>query len=1669
MSNSAKLLVATAMFLADPAHASSFVTLWQLGANDGSLSPFSQESFGPNVAPGSAALKDDDYYFAGVYPSPVGGLASDEAITQFERAVTASDPRNRIHFPLTASQASASSRLRITIDLAGGGAWVNGSLPGFATHHIRVQFNGVTIANRNGIAWDTTLVLTVPASSVMAVTGANVLQIERTGGDVGGYIGFDYLQLEADPVALADTDGDGMPRWFEETYQLNDSTASDAALDPDGDGLTNLQESQAGTNPTDRDTDNDGLADFQESQTGTNPLLADTDGDGIADDGETITNPLLVDTDSDGFPDSFEIEQGSDPVATNDVPYDFPGAIGLQFISEQDSSAMLGRWESAGFIRMPGWNSSTPLPHWSPSGATLNATKNNLADHRGVPTSAAASWSYHFAGDGLHKSNGNARLFNGMIRSERTASTQQPASITLTGIPYATYDLIIYPGYIYPGHRGLVRMDSAPGTNRYFISDSSPPFAGFRQITATTEATIHEGNFVRYRNLTGTNRTITLESLANPDPYANPDDNYPVGIHGIQIIDSATDSDGDGMPDAIELEYRFNPEVADATADADQDLIPNLTEINNGTDAHHPDTDRDGIPDGAEAANGTSALNPDSDGDGLSDGAEIKGSPFPSSPILADSDGDGFSDPTELSHSSDPTSADSLPPSVPIWDGPSRTWRWRIDNLRVLWNHGQSMTGAIDGSETMLCEAVADIDQSGWIRQIGVGIRYRDGRLTHRFRSVEGAFYWPGPEGNEALWDSDWNNPPADRTRDFGFSGSGLADDSIALRFEFTATQPTAGVNLWTLSYVISDLSNPSLPVTLATYTRSNGIAAETSLLTGSTIWKNSRGQVGAIDLYTEPGTEAIITGTAPGTPDADNDGMPDEWEDNHLFDDTNPADAPLDEDNDGLSNLREFLAGTHPGLVDSDGDGASDSIELHHGSDPLLASSLPAWFTFNGTIDDLDGDGLSDSWVLWSGGKPRIPTADDDGDGMSNLEESRTGTNPEDPASRFDLRSWRQNSDLVLSWTDLMHKQVHIESGTTLDDWQSLSGLPVPSVIAGRKQLTVPGVFASPQPAAFFRSGARAMDSDGDGVEDWAESLVLGSSIADQSSLGQPLVRPNQQTLSGDALALLNRLQGSSPSGGPPGSSAPGTPSPLQASRFLMQSTFGPTPESIRELREMGYEAWIDQQILLPQSLLQPYLKEIKADAAGPRTDRTYNFNELDRFVHGNNFTTPFARNAVGGSDQLRQRLALALSQILVVSRRDANLEEKPEAMANYYDMLGRHALGNYGDLLRDVTFHPVMGWYLSSAGNQKADPSIPRYPDENYAREIMQLFTLGLWELNPDGSRKLDPQGEPIPTYDNGDVTELARAFTGMYFASPYGWGGGGWADGHFTQPMVMYPERHDFGIKRLPNHFVIPSRDESNTNATQDILDAVDALFRHPNTPVFVSKQLIQFLVTDNPSPAYIKRVQDVFVNDGSGTRGNLSAVVKAILLDDEARRLPRSASSGKVREPVVRTMHLGRIFRLAETHPDFVWWNWTENFYGATLQEPLNSPSVFNFYTPVYQAPGEIRNQGLVSPGFQIINTYSAVAFPNLLWDYMHDGFRSSWSWAYPLDYSQSLLLAENPAALVDHIDLLVCAGNLSARTRGILLNTLSNPELPPKERVAVAVWTAMNSPEGVIQQ
>jgi uncharacterized protein (DUF1800 family) len=551
---------------------------------------------------------------------------------------------------------------------------------------------------------------------------------------------------------------------------------------------------------------------------------------------------------------------------------------------------------------------------------------------------------------------------------------------------------------------------------------------------------------------------------------------------------------------------------------------------------------------------------------------------------------------------------------------------------------------------------------------------------------------------------------------------------------------------------------------------------------------------------------------------------------------------------------------------------------------------------------------------------------------------------------------------------------------------------------------------------------------------------------------------------VAGDYAAFVQMMNG-----GPPGGT--GLVTRAQAARFLQQATFGPTPAELDRVQQMGFAAWIEDQITnQPATFHRPYIEQVYADFNGERTDLTYSFNEMDQFINGNNATTPFARAAIAGRDQLRQRVAFALSQILVASRRDPNLENKPLAMMDFYDIFVRNAFGNYRDVLHEVTLHPVMGRYLSHIGNQKARPEINQYPDENYAREVMQLFSIGLWELNPDGTRQTNTLGQHIPTYGNAQITEFARVFTGLWFGGQ-NWGEGGWTDDDSSVLMQMWAEKHDFGEKTLLRGFVIPARAPTVENAMRDIEDALGNLVDHPNTGPFIGRQLIQFFVTSNPSSNYVARVADVFANNGAGKRGDLGAVVKAILLDEEARDARWSlgaAHFGRLKEPVYRAMAIARVGAL-ERHTNLLWWTWGD-FYSVAFQEPTYSPSVFNFFRPGYQPPGLLTANGLVGPAFQITDSYSSISLPNQLWEFTEAGLRQWGAYHFAPDYAGLATVAADAPALVDQVNLLFCGGLMSVGTRDAMLNAVQSvPAYDRLLRARLAVYLAATCPEGAVQR
>ena len=392
-----------------------------------------------------------------------------------------------------------------------------------------------------------------------------------------------------------------------------------------------------------------------------------------------------------------------------------------------------------------------------------------------------------------------------------------------------------------------------------------------------------------------------------------------------------------------------------------------------------------------------------------------------------------------------------------------------------------------------------------------------------------------------------------------------------------------------------------------------------------------------------------------------------------------------------------------------------------------------------------------------------------------------------------------------------------------------------------------------------------------------------------------------------------------------------------------------------------------------------------------------------------------------------------------------------------------------------------------MSHFSNPKADPERNTHPDENYAREVMQLFSIGLYELHEDGSRKLDNRGNFIATYNNGDISEFAKVFTGLSDGAESGQFGvlanPDYRVPLFTNEMDMYPYFHQAGEKILLNEVTIPD----GQSGEEDIESAMDNLFNHSNVGPFLGKALIQFLVTSNPSPAYIKRVAKVFDQDELGNRGNLKAVVKAILLDEEARQCNEEPPShfGKLREPITRYVHVAKAFNAFPNHnlPAFI--NLGRQYNAATAQFTLSSPSVFNFFLPDYQPNGAIAEAQLVAPEFQIHDTNTAIGYMNmvdqwtfynglthfLLDDFIPGRTLTDFGQFGPsalLDLSEELQMASNPTALVSRINTLLGGGQLSGHTQSIIIDAI-NQLNEPEQRVDMALYLTLISPDYTIQK
>ena len=533
------------------------------------------------------------------------------------------------------------------------------------------------------------------------------------------------------------------------------------------------------------------------------------------------------------------------------------------------------------------------------------------------------------------------------------------------------------------------------------------------------------------------------------------------------------------------------------------------------------------------------------------------------------------------------------------------------------------------------------------------------------------------------------------------------------------------------------------------------------------------------------------------------------------------------------------------------------------------------------------------------------------------------------------------------------------------------------------------------------------------------------------------------------------------------------------EAARFILKASLAATEPEIADIRSVGYVAWLDKQMDIP----------ISQTGVDWLSSRGYDQVTVDEFYFRDTLADNMVWNQlITSPDPVRKRLAYALSQFFVVSTNGIEIDWRSNAMAAYWDVLNRNALGNFRQLLEDVTLNPAMGVYLSTLDNKKEDTRTGRVPDENYAREVMQLFTLGLNELNNDGTKKTGSTGQPIETYTNADVSNLARVFTGYSYD---------FANLART-PSVRFPSQSvapvESVIRRMTSD---PTRWEraqtisqhsmlektflgttipANTDASTSMKIALDTLFNHPNVGPFFSKQMIQRLVTSNPSAGYVDRVAKIFNNNGSGVRGDLRAVFKAILLDDEATNAAglTSPTFGKVREPVLRFTQWARNFGATSQSGNWTINN-TSNAAFSLGQSPLRAPSVFNFYRPGYVPPNTaIATNTLVAPEFQIVNEVSVVGYINFMASAI--GSANGLNNDVKATYTRELAIVSDTTALLNRLSLLLSGNQLSDTTKATIKAALDattvtdTSSLADKQRrVYLATLLVFASPDYLVQK
>lgn len=543
------------------------------------------------------------------------------------------------------------------------------------------------------------------------------------------------------------------------------------------------------------------------------------------------------------------------------------------------------------------------------------------------------------------------------------------------------------------------------------------------------------------------------------------------------------------------------------------------------------------------------------------------------------------------------------------------------------------------------------------------------------------------------------------------------------------------------------------------------------------------------------------------------------------------------------------------------------------------------------------------------------------------------------------------------------------------------------------------------------------------------------------------------------------------------------------EAALFSMQAGLGSDIAEIQNIAKQGSEAWLIQQMALPlrsritekTAFIWEHFKQDLIHVWG-RDKIVGNIEVLPYWFY---FRMAWWDTNLTTDESVRHRMALMLSEILVISDQ-SDLQLNAHGFATYYDLLYKHAFGRYADLLFDVAMNPAMGSYLTHLNNAKADPDNNTHPDENFAREVMQLFSIGLYELNEDGSQKLDSKGSPIPSYDNDDIKEYAKVFTGLA-PGGYWWE---WEDSSnysvewgneynkiptidLTKPMQVFEEYHDKTEKRLLNGVNLAA----NQPAKDDIRQAIYGLVNHPSCAPFISKRLIQAYTSSNPSKAYIKRVAKVFKR----TDGDLGEVLKAILLDDEA------ATGEKMKEPMLRVIQTLRAFG-ANNRSGKLWGT------GFMLEEhlkqhPFSAPSVFNFFLPDYAPHGAIEKSNKVAPEFQLMNSATSIDYVNFMYDFYfghaylmvstqasrtrYDRPEDDWNKIQEEDYvSLDLRYAESLAVkdvnkLIAYLDLVMTAGRLNKQTKRDIVDAVSSYQHRKDWVVETAMFMISISPDFTI--